>query len=86
MKVSDTSMTLNWFAPQSPGGFHAAETVLGGLGMKSEDLTKNGGSWMPVLEPITKAVPNYQVLGYTKDEIIWMGTGNGNGNGTGSGQ
>ncbi len=72
MKVSDTSMTLNWFAPQSPGGFQVAETVLDGLEMKPEDLTKNGGSCMPVLEPITKAVSNYQVLGYTKDEIIWM--------------
>jgi len=80
MKVSDTSMTLNWFAPQFPGGYQAADTVLEDLNMKPEDLTKNGGSWMPVLEPITKAVPNYQVLGYTKDEIIWMGTGHGGGN------
>ena len=71
-------MTLNWFAPKSPGGFQAVEKVLESLEMKPDDLTKSGGSWMPVLEPITKSVPNYQVLGYSKDEIIWMGTGSGN--------
>ena len=25
---------------------------------------------MPVLEPVTKSVPNYAVLGYTRDEVI----------------
>ena len=38
---------------------------------------------MPVLEPITSGVPNYKVLGYEKDEIIWMGAGDGNMNGNG---
>jgi len=80
MRVSDTTMMLNWFAPESPGGYQPADapTVLEAMNMKPEDLTKNGGSWMPVLEPLTKSVPNYKVLGYEKDEVIWAGSGNGN--------
>ncbi|MBP2672815.1 MAG: hypothetical protein H6Q85_2881, partial [candidate division NC10 bacterium] len=27
--------------------------------------------WMPVLEPVTAPAPNYAVLGYTKEEVIW---------------
>jgi hypothetical protein len=27
--------------------------------------------WMPVLEPVTAPAPNYAVLGYAKDEVIW---------------
>lgn len=27
--------------------------------------------WMPVLEPVTTGTPNYAVLGYAKDEVIW---------------
>jgi hypothetical protein len=26
---------------------------------------------MPVLEPVTSPAPNYSVLGYRKDEVIW---------------
>lgn len=72
VRVSDTTMLLNWFAPQSPDGFQQPEAMLEALSMTNDDLTKNGGSWMPVLEPVTKSVPNYAVLGYTKDEILWM--------------
>ena len=77
MRVSDTTMMLNWFAPQSPGGYQSAESVLDAIELKEADLTKNGGSWMPVLEPVTRMVPNYMVLGYEKDEVIWGGSGNG---------
>ena len=84
MRVSDHVMTLNWFAPQSPGGYVAAESTLAAMNMKESDLTKNGGSWMPVLEPITTGVPNYKVLGYQKNEVIWMGDGGNDGNGNGN--
>ena len=39
-----------------------------GLGLR---FWKNGGSWMPVLEPLTDPVPNYRVLGYDSS-ILWM--------------
>ena len=36
-----------------------------------DDLTWNGGKWMPVLEPVTDLKPNYEVLGYDRSEILW---------------
>ena len=27
--------------------------------------------WIPVLEPVTSSAPNYAVLGYARDEVIW---------------
>jgi hypothetical protein len=77
-----TAMLLNWFMPTAPGGFQPAENFLAEVALTADDLTKNGGSWMPVLEPLTDYVPNHAVLGYTRDEMIWMGECQGNcGNG-----
>lgn len=77
-----TAMLLNWFMPTAPGGFQPAENFLAEVGLVPDDLTKNGGSWMPVLEPLTDQMPNHAVLGYTRDEMIWMGACQGNcGNG-----
>ena len=42
-----------------------------GTSLTADDLTWNGGNWMPVLEPVTDQVPNYAVLGYQEGEVIW---------------
>ncbi len=79
-RVADSAgatMLLNWFAPTAPGGYQPATNFLIEASLTADDLTQNGGSWMPILEPVTNGVPNYAVLGYEKDELIWA-TGGGN--------
>lgn len=71
----DATMLLNWFAPAAPGGYQSATNFLTEVDLKAEDLTQNGGSWMPILEPVTNGMPNYAVLGYSKDEVIWANGG-----------
>ncbi|MEA3278723.1 MAG: hypothetical protein U9Q81_26170, partial [Pseudomonadota bacterium] len=83
MRTSPNKMVLNWFAPRAPltlGGIPLADyttaqrpdnrTSLSGTLLRPSDLTWNGGEWMPVLEPVTSYVPNYEVLGYLRDEVI----------------
>jgi hypothetical protein len=60
--------------------------VLKGTSLKKKDLTWNGGDWMPVLEPVTDAVPNYAVLGYMRDEVIFNTSGGVGGGGPGPGR
>lgn len=64
---------LNFFAPAAPGGYRGADdaTALEGTGLVPGDLSWRGGDWMPVLEPVTDDVPNYEVLGFSRDEVIW---------------
>jgi len=54
--------------------------ALSGTELDAEDLTWAAEAcgdgdecpeWMPVLEPVTSPAPNYAVLGYQKDEVIW---------------
>jgi hypothetical protein len=79
VRVADqNTMLLNWFAPTAPvpTGFLAYTpaddpAILGSVGLTADDLTKNDGSWMPVLEPLTDFAPNYRVLGYDST-ILWM--------------
>jgi hypothetical protein len=84
VRKSGRQMILNWFNPSSDPavdsvplsgyvGFRRADNwgVLNGTSLQKADLTWNGGGWMPVLEPVTRAVPNYAVLGYARDEVIW---------------
>jgi hypothetical protein len=81
-RVTTQNMLLNWFMPTAPGGYQTADNFLAEVALVPADLTKNGGSWMPVLEPLTDPQPNHAVLGYTRDEMIWMGACQGNcGNG-----
>ena len=78
VRVADQALLLNWFAPTAPvpEGFISYTpadnaAILGAVGLTADELTKNGGSWMPVLEPLTDPVPNYRVLGYDSS-ILWM--------------
>jgi len=73
VRASDTTFVLNWFAPSDPTGYRPADadTALAGTGLTKDDLTWNGGKWMPVLEPVTDQKPNYEVLGYKRSEVIW---------------
>ncbi len=85
MRSSANRMVLNWFAPNAPltvnglpldgryRGFTGAgrKWSLTGTGLAPADLTWNGGRWMPVLEPVTTSVPNYAVLGYRADQILF---------------
>ena len=73
VRTSNTTIVLNWIMPDAPGGYQAADSAgaLDGTGLQPTDLTWSGGSWMPVLEPVTDMVPAYSVLGYQSAEIIW---------------
>ena len=66
VRESTTSFVLNWFAPNAPDGYRPPDdmTALEGTGLSIQDLTWNGGNWMPVLEPVTDLVTNLEVLGY----------------------
>jgi len=73
VRQSDTTFVLNWFAPADPSGFRPADdsTALEGTGLSAADLTWKDGDWMPVLEPVTDPIPNYAILGYQAEEILW---------------
>jgi hypothetical protein len=78
-------MVLNWFMPTAPltlngqligGGYRpftpaSSGWSLFGTRLRATDLTWSGGAWMPVLEPVTTPAPNYAVLGYAHDDVIW---------------
>jgi hypothetical protein len=84
VRQSANRMVLNWFAPGAAltvggipldGGYRRFTSAdnswsLAGTGLYRKSLTWNGGTWMPVLEPVTTMAPNYAVLGYTRDEVI----------------
>ena len=89
-RTSGQDMVLNWFAPAEkprlsgkllkgylPFAPADSQRVLKGTELKRKDLTWNGGNWMPVLEPVTDPVPNYAVLGYQRDEVIFNTSGGG---------
>ena len=59
-----------------------SEAALEGTGLDDDNLTWEAEAcedgeectlpeWMPVLEPVTSPAPNYAVLGYAKEEVIW---------------
>jgi hypothetical protein len=93
-RVSDQDMVLNWFAPAEklrldgkplkgylPFTPADSQRVLKGTDLKRQDLTWNDGRWMPVLEPVTDPVPNYAVLGYQREEVIFKTSGGDGGKG-----
>ncbi len=71
VRESSTAFVLNWFAPNAPDGYRRpdAPTALQGTGLTAENLTWQGGDWMPVLEPIVDYLSNARVLGYDQDWI-----------------
>ena len=81
VRESAREMVLNWFQPSTCEGDTSSpavcflpadsEAALAGTGLDGDDLTWEAGDWIPVLEPVTAPEPNYKVLGYLKDEVIW---------------
>ena len=71
-RESDTTFVLNWFLPSDPTGYRRADdpTALAGTGLGATELTWSGGDWMPVLEPVTDLLPNWQVLGLSSS-LLW---------------
>ena len=72
LRESKTTFVLNWFMPNDPQGYRRADdrSALLGTSLTAPELTWNGGAWMPVLEPVTDMVPNWQVLGLYPN-LIW---------------
>ena len=66
LRVSTTEFVINWFMPNAAGGYYPADAAeaLAGTGLTANDLTWNGGKWMPVLEPAVEYKTNLEVLGY----------------------
>ena len=73
-RESENTIVVNYLNPAGEGSFRPANDPdsLAGTGLTADDLTTAGGSWMPVLEPDVRYVPNYQVLGYTADELLFL--------------
>ena len=71
VRTSPKSFVLNWFAPSATYIAADDKRALDGTGLTTNNLTWNGGEWMPVLEPVVDYVPNYAVLGYQRSEVIW---------------
>lgn len=73
-RESDNTIVVNYLNPAGEGSFRAADDAdsLAGTGLSTADLTTGGGSWMPALEPDVRMVPNYEVLGYTADELLFF--------------
>jgi hypothetical protein len=73
VRDSSAEFIVNWFMPEMPGAWRTADdpSALTGTGLAAADLTKNGGEWMPVLEPVVDLLPNWAVLGYQESELIW---------------
>jgi hypothetical protein len=99
VRSGKNQMVLNWFNPQGRltlngknlkgyTTFQSADSgrSLKGTGLKAKDLTWNGGKWMPVMEPVTLAQPNYAILGYSRDEVIFETQGPGGPGGGGGGK
>jgi len=74
VRESDNTIVVNYMNPAGEASYHAADSAeaLAGTGLTADDLGFNGGTWMPVLEPVVHTVPNYQMLGYSHDEMLFM--------------
>ncbi|MEP0845225.1 MAG: hypothetical protein HRF50_00230 [Phycisphaerae bacterium] len=73
-RQSSNTIVVNYMNPAGEGSYRPADhaDALAGTGLTPSDLTMNGGEWMPALEPDVDYVPNYRILGYTADEILFM--------------
>jgi hypothetical protein len=69
----DTSTPVECFLPaDSAAALARTDLDDGDLTWSAEDACGSGcPEWMPVLEPVTNPAPNYAVLGYARDEVIW---------------
>jgi hypothetical protein len=73
-RESSNTIVVNYMNPAGEGSFRPADHAesLAGTGLTAGDLTTNGGAWMAALEPDVDYVPNYKILGYTAEEILFL--------------
>ncbi|MCB9852485.1 MAG: hypothetical protein H6819_05270 [Phycisphaerales bacterium] len=72
VRISDTDIVVNYLNPAGENSYRRADSTeaLSGTSLTAAELTWSGGAWMPVLEPQVRMTPTYEVLGYTRDEIL----------------
>ncbi len=73
-RESANTSVVNYMNPAGEGSYRPADHAdsLAGTGLTAADLTIHGGPWMAALEPDVDYVPNYKILGYTADELLFM--------------
>ena len=73
-RASSATIAVNYINPAGEGSYRSAADAasLAGTELTADDLTWSGGEWMPVLEPDVRLVPNYEVLGYSRNEILFL--------------
>lgn len=73
-RESAGTIVVNYINPAGEGSYRPADhaDALAGTGLTPADLTIHGGSWMAALEPDVDYVPNYEVLGFARDEILFV--------------
>ncbi len=74
VRTSSRAFVVNYMNPAGEGSYRAADHAdsLADTNLTAADVSFNGGDWMPVLEPDVRFVPNYQMLGYSADEIFFL--------------
>lgn len=72
VRVSDQQIVVNYLNPAGEGSYRRADSddALAGTGLSAGNVTWSGGEWMPVLEPEVQMKATYEVLGYSRDEIL----------------
>ena len=74
LRESSRAFVVNYLNPAGEGSYRAADDAdsLAGADLTADDISFNGGEWMPVLEPNVRFVPQYQMLGYQADELYFL--------------
>ncbi len=74
VRESSRTFVVNYLDPAGEGSYRPADDAasLEGTGLGADDISYNGGDWMPVLEPDVRLVPNIEVLGLDKDTMYFL--------------
>lgn len=74
IRESSRTFVVNYLNPAGEGSYRAADDAesLDGTGLTADDVSFNGGEWLPVLEPDVRMVPTYEMLGFTTDELYFL--------------
>ena len=74
LRQSSNTIVVNYMNPAGENSYRPADhaDALAGTGLKASDLTTHGGSWMAALEPDVDYVPNYKILGFEEDEVLFL--------------
>ena len=74
VRESSRTFVVNYLNPAGEGSYRPADDAasLEGTGLSADDVSYNGGDWLPVLEPDVRLVPNIDVLGLDKDTMYFL--------------